>query len=465
MTELLQSFKDSNSSWGNIEIIIAENGENSVLTELISRFSSTLPITHYFPGVYLLTSEENVFRAWDQCKGKFTWILGDDDPVNFPVLSNLLEILEEGRHNVIKFNSNFIGAGGEKYRYQATPAYGESHTLNFNEFIRRVGMWHTAAGYSTWVFRTNLFDSKSANAWISKFQNPIYSHVTYFISKLHDKELLFVNQNLVNYRISGYVYGDDGWARYAKLTNKQYFFPWTLGFVRQLRALNESGALPLDIVREMIGDHVFSQRFLELDSMISLSIQQCILGLEKQRERFTLYEWEELASFFRQILPEDIEIWGALHSAVVTSWSGTWRQKKKKKSVITRMLSNRANNLVSNPFGRNFKMTSGMYDIYSFSDYFIGIKSTEVFSLGDICVIDFEKIPNNHVIRKSLATLIDELQKFDRTWQPRRIPSNYTSLSWFERNFYTKRIAKVFTTQKQRIIIRKILFRWGNFHR
>jgi len=465
MTELLQSFKGSNSSWGNIEIIIAENGENSVLTELISSFSSTLPITHYFPGVYLLTSEENVFRAWDQCKGKFTWILGDDDPINFSVLSNLLEILEEERHNVIKFNSNFIGPGGEKYEYQATPAYGESHTLNFNEFIRRVGMWHTAAGYSTWVFRTNLFDSKSANAWISKFQNPIYSHVTYFISKLYDKELLFVNQNLVNYRISSYVYGDDGWARYAKLTNKQYFFPWTLGFVRQLRSLNESGALPLDIIREMIGDHVHSRRFLEFESMISLCIQQCILGLEKQRERFSLDEWDELASFFTQISPEDIEIWGELNSAVVTSWSGTRRQKKKKKSVITRMLSNRANYLGSNPFVRNFKMSSGNFHIYSFGDYFIALKSTEAFSLGDICVVDFENIPDNHRIGKNLATLIDELDRFNISWHPRSIPSNSSSLLWFERNIYIKRIAKVFTTHKQRIVIRKVLFRWGNLNR
>ena len=458
MAQLLQSFKDSNISWENIEIVVAENGENSVLSEMISSWTPILPLVHFFPGVYLLTSEENVFRAWDQCNGEFTWILGDDDPGNFAVLQQLLKILEEGNHNIIKFNSNFIGELGEKYRYQTTPVFGISHTLGFNEFIRRVGMWHTAAGYSTWIFRTSLLDSKSANAWISNFENPIYAHVTYFISMLHDEELFFINQNLVNYRISGYINGDDVWARYAALTKKQYYFPWTLGFIRQLKLLTTNGALSIDVIREMLGDNTFSRRFFEFDSIITLSIRQCILGLEEERERFTLDEWKELISFLSQVSPMDVDIWSQLKSAAVVSWTGTRKQRKKTKRVVTKMLSNRNQYLNSDPFQRNYIMSSGTFDIYSFNDYFVGIAAGADISLGDVCVLDFENIPNNYRFGRSLTTVIDNLQKNDQSWSPRTIPNNSVPRYWFEKLTYVNKIVRVFTTHEKRIMIRKVLY-------
>ena len=115
--ELLGSFINYKKEWPDDtwEILISENckSEESQLTGLISKFSSQLPVRIVNPSEHLISAERNLFFGWQFAKGKYVWILGDDDPINFFEIDELVHRCQEEQSNVFKFNSIIISNNGE----------------------------------------------------------------------------------------------------------------------------------------------------------------------------------------------------------------------------------------------------------------------------------------------------------------------------------------------------------------
>ena len=311
--ELLGSFINYKKEWPETtwEILVSENcdAKSSQLNELIEKYNSILPVRIVNPEEHLISAEENLFFGWQFAKGKYVWILGDDDPINFFEIDELAQRCQNEQSNVFKFNSTIISHNGEPTGAVVTKCSAPEILMPFLEFIQKVGMWHTAAGFSTWIIKRDLLDGKEGLNWIKKFRSPVYAHVSYFIFKLYKENCLFVNKNLVSYRTNAYVADkDDHWGKYTTRAGMPRNFPWTLGFAEQLLELERVGIISRDYWGSVIGDHFGVPRFLEFNSMVNLSLLQ-MKNQKRQKPDLTKEEWKKLVNYFASIRPDIYDFW------------------------------------------------------------------------------------------------------------------------------------------------------------
>ena len=377
--ELLESFLNFRQEWpeSTWEILISENcdAKNSQLTDLIKFYTSRLPVRIVNPFEHLKTAEENLFFGWQFATGKYVWILGDDDPINYFAIDDLVHRCQSGQSNVFKFNSLIISHKGEITGNVVTKCSAPEISMPFLEFIQKVGMWHTSAGFSTWVIKRELLDGLAGLEWIKKFRSPIYSHVTFFIHKLFNESCLFVNTSLVGYRMNEYVEGkDDHWGKYTARVGMPRYFPWTLGFVEQLLELERLGIISRDYWGSVIGDHFGVPRFLEFNSMVNLALLQ--LGSRNSQELdLTQEEWKKLVNYFASIRPDSYDFWYLFLETI------DFKFKDKTNRIDRRILKENSKQLQNiwskrlneHPF-EIFKKTSiNGWDLYGFPNSYFAI--------------------------------------------------------------------------------------------
>jgi hypothetical protein len=236
------------------------------------------------------------------------------------------------------------------------------------EFIQKVGMWHTSAGFSTWVIKRDLLDGKEGLDWINKFRSPIYSHVTYFIFRMYKEKCLFINKNLVSYRMNTYAESKDNhWEKYTTRAKMPNNFPWHLGFVEQLLELETNGIISREYWGSVIGDHFGVPRFLEFNSMVNLALIQ----LNNRRSRkldLNLEEWEKLVNYFSSIRPDIYDFWFEFIELVnLKCMSKLSRKDKKILRIKSKALHlNWSNRMTSHPFEAFKKISINDWEIYSF---------------------------------------------------------------------------------------------------
>ena len=370
--ELLGSFINYKNEWlgDTWEILISENckAEESQLAGLASKFDSQLPLRIANPSEHLISAEENLFFGWQFATGKYVWILGDDDPINFFEIDELVQRCHEEQSNVYKFNSIIISNNGETTGEVVTKCSASEIAMPFLEFIQKVGMWHTAAGFSTWVIKRDLLDGKEGSDWIKKFRSPVYSHVTYFIFRLHQEECLFINKNLVSYRMNAYAQNkDDHWGKYTTRANMPKNFPWTLGFVEQLLELEANGIISREYWGSVIGDHFGVPRFLEFNSMVNLALIQLNNSLRKNLD-LNQEEWKKLVNYFSSIRPDIYNFWFEFLEVIDLKFRPT-RSKKDRKALGKKSKAlhlNWLNRMTAHPFEAFKKISINGWDTYSF---------------------------------------------------------------------------------------------------
>lgn len=315
--ELLCSlYKNSNTLNENrVNILISENIEsiNSDLASKINKFQDKLDITLVNPDTHLLSAEENLFFAWKFATGEYVWILGDDDPINFDVLPNLLERCKSRSSNILKYNAQLLDSRKFFSDTKVTKCELTDAKMSFLAFLQIVGMWHTGAGFSTWIFKRDLIESNQAFNWVSSFRSPVYSHVTFFIRACFQENVQFVNLPLVYYRVNDYVYRDseivDHWENYTNKVRMPRYFPWTFGFMEQIKRLENEIGLSRSYWGTVVGDHFGAPRFLEFNSMVGLALEQIRLDVAGSSYSAKKSEWDELVNYFESIRPDLYKFW------------------------------------------------------------------------------------------------------------------------------------------------------------
>ena len=416
--ELLESFINYKKEWPNEiwEFLISENCvvKESQLADLISQYDSRLPIRIENPPEHLISAEENLFFGWQFAKGKYVWILGDDDPINFFEIDELVHRCQEAQSNVFKFNSIIISNNGETTGEVVTKCNVSEISMPFLEFIQKVGMWHTAAGFSTWVIKRDLLNGKEGSDWIKKFRSPIYSHVTYFILKLHREKCLFINKNLVSYRMNAYAENkDDHWGKYTTRANMPRNFPWTLGFVEQLLELEANGIISREYWGSVIGDHFGVPRFLEFNSMVNLALIQLNSGSNGKHD-LNLEEWEKLVNYFSSIRPDIYDFWFEFLGVIELKFMPKTSKKDKKilRDNSLALQLNWSNRMNQYPFEAFKKLSINGWDMYRFpySNFAVPEGNSLLLNLAVKLVAPKHKFI---VLEESYEKLLESITKMD----------------------------------------------------
>lgn len=284
----------------NIELVISNNSR----TQLEYQDTEFIKIVNT-NGIYL-TAEENLFSLLRIAKGTYVWVLSDDEIPIQEGFKRLVQLCQEEKYDAMVWNSRVIGIEGEPLGHSRLSLNKDELKINYKQFLERTGYWSIAAGISLTVFKNNLnnFDFLKT---ITKLNSPIYSHVTYYAYIFNNKEFAFINYDLVLYQTNRHdviKIKKNHWEEHSKEQKYFYRYPWTLGFIRQLKLLEEEGIVGSEFFDKILDISHFGRRFKLAENSLSLLIDQRLYELQYPKSiKIKTGELIEILEYYQDHLP------------------------------------------------------------------------------------------------------------------------------------------------------------------
>ncbi|PWJ43307.1 glycosyltransferase family 2 protein [Sediminitomix flava] len=113
-----------------VEIIISDNNSPDHSYEVVANFQDQLPIKYFRNGSNIGVTA-NILKVTTYAKGKYGWIIGDDDLLAEDSLKNIVETLENAKNT----KGFIIGFSYEKSEIKSSVLEGDSSCLNHESQI------------------------------------------------------------------------------------------------------------------------------------------------------------------------------------------------------------------------------------------------------------------------------------------------------------------------------------------
>ena len=212
------------------------------------------------------SAEEHFLWAIPFATGDYIWILGDDDSINLHGALLLYKMICNDEADFFLFNQHCFLDG--KIRTGNIQCSLPEAITSISDYVLRAGTWYGLAGISNVVFK------KPEEEYLFKFKyikdlNPIYSHVVWFLYAFKEKIFKYINTPLVNYTMSETI-----WPEWCKKHNVSGSFPWTIGFMRQMKFLDT--VYGKGFFKDMMGAEWLGTRFKQLAFSATLFLSDFI---------------------------------------------------------------------------------------------------------------------------------------------------------------------------------------------
>ena len=284
------------------EILVIDNRSTDSTFAIAKSFEDRiLNLRVEIPATHVPTAEENVFRSFKRCNGEYTWVLGCDDIVRFEAIGEVIEVAREGKHDLAIFN--FMQSDKDGGMETVCNYFMKEREFSgaLVDFTQRMGFWWLIAGFSGQIVRTSRVASFDHAGLVAK-TSPIYSHVTAYLECLAKGSAAIINVQNVVYRLSDN--DPDHWKRAAGLLDvfDEYF--WTLGYIRQIKYLENRGIVGSDYLIKMIESNrngFFRPTIVIYDKLVSqLQLMETLRNRRGDRNRVKRSEFDEVVAFFEQ---------------------------------------------------------------------------------------------------------------------------------------------------------------------
>jgi len=295
-----------------VEVIVSDNSDEPLELEFNSPLFRTIR-----PSIRYKTAEEHLFYAIKEVEGSYVWPLGDDDVPTKEGIEALIELCRKGEWDAMTWNARNVGVNSEVISWSRVFCRREILELQYSDFITRMGFWSIPAGLSLTVFRRELMTDQIIQQ-IEANESPIYSHVVAFALAFRDAKFAFLNKDLVHYRTNSHDAKRDGnhWNGYADARGHYYRYPWTLGFIKHLKLLESEGAISKDYLARAIDISHFGSRFVLLDVVTNLFLEQLIMDITHQTKLpMNKVQIQEVVEYLELVDPPASEIWKLASSA------------------------------------------------------------------------------------------------------------------------------------------------------
>jgi hypothetical protein len=297
---ILTHYIESLNVENEVEIVISNNSDHP-LEGLNSKYLRILESNLKFE-----TAEENLFSLLKEAQGQYVWPLGDDEIPIKDSFQKLLELCRNQTYEAMVWNSRILGIDGESLGHSRIKLNKEILEITYEEFLLRTGYWSIPAGISLTVFKNNLNDFDFMKE-VFLLKSPIYSHVTYYAYIFSKVKFGFVNFDLVHYQTNRHDVlpkKSNHWFKYTQNSAIFFRYPWTLGFIRQLKLLEEHKIIKESFLDNALDISHFGRRFKLSEKVIELVLDQVILELStKQKNIMTKDELDETLRYLEIRIP------------------------------------------------------------------------------------------------------------------------------------------------------------------
>jgi len=242
LQDLLKSFLGQKIS-NDVEILIAINASNDGSLEVVKHYQQNIPYLNikYF-AEFLHSAEENISRSIQYCRGKYVFILGDDDAIIWDNFDVMFSILKNDQSNIPALIFNNISSVNKLIKFSDHIKIETKSQISFLEMDNKIASNHSygdllrdlgpttiMAFISRYVIRKDLLGDFSGHIKISR----IYSHVFALLEFLHKENLMLIDLPLT---IRGDSVVDERFKTLSDSTSQSTFFSWNQGLLLHINA-------------------------------------------------------------------------------------------------------------------------------------------------------------------------------------------------------------------------------------
>lgn len=305
LQNLLKSFLGQKIS-NDVEILIAINASNDGSLEVAKYYQQNIPYLNikYF-AEFLHSAEENISRSIQHCRGKYVFILGDDDAIIWDSFDVMFSILKNDQSNIPALIFNNISSSNNLIKFSdhiKTEAKSQISFLemdnkiasshNYSDLLRDLGLITIMAFISRYVIRKDLLGDFSGHIKISR----IYSHVFAFLEFLHKENVTLIDLPLT---IRGDSVVDKEFKALQDATSQSAFFSWHQGLLLHINSAIKNKFISSSWffeVKEFRDDGSSFRLWKHTLDMISSQIMKYLKDLERN-EKMSRQSIDILRSF------------------------------------------------------------------------------------------------------------------------------------------------------------------------
>ena len=276
--------------------IVISNNSNDEIDRQLSIYNVELLKT---PQIFM-TVEEHIFWVIQQISGEYVWFMGDDDIPIEDGVRKLTKIINQGNFDCLTFNGVRYNSKKNKSIKMINHKNGYRGKLQY--FYENSGLLNGPASISLYVTKREFLSEKYINE-IQDLSAPIYSHLTFFLRSFSNTNFAYFPIDIIQHAKSDKKQAKNfspNWVTFAQNSGNFYYFPWTLGLLRNINYLIKSKAVKEDFLSRIIETDPRSRRY-QLLPQIEDYIRLAFITRKKNLRQITESEVLELRQLVSEI--------------------------------------------------------------------------------------------------------------------------------------------------------------------
>ena len=276
--------------------IVISNNSNREIDRQLSIYNVELLKT---PQIFM-TAEEHILWVIQQISGEYVWFLGDDDIPIEDGVRKLTKIINQGNFDCLTFNGVRDNSKNAKSIKMIEHKKGYRGKLQY--FYESSGLLNGPASISLYVTKKEFLSEKYINE-IQDLNAPIYSHLTFFLRSFSKAHIAYFPIDIIKHAKSDKKQGKNispNWVTFAENSGNFYYFPWTLGLLRNINYLIKSKAIKEDFFSRILETDPRSRRY-QLLPQIENYIRLAFITKQNNLRQITESEILELRQLVSEI--------------------------------------------------------------------------------------------------------------------------------------------------------------------
>jgi hypothetical protein len=276
--------------------IVVSNNSNREIDRQLSIYNVELLKT---PQIFM-TAEEHIFWVIEQISGEYVWFLGDDDIPLEDGVRKLAKIVNQGSFDCLTFNGIRINLKNDKIVKMIN--HKKSYRGKLQYFYESSGLLNGPASISLYVTKKEFLNEIYINE-IQELNAPIYSHLTFFLRSFANANFAYFPIDIINHSKSDKKQEKElspNWIEFAENSGNFYYFPWTLGLLRNIRYLIKNKAIEKDFLSRISETDPRSRRY-QLLPQLENYIRLVFISKQKELRQITDSEVLELRQLVSEI--------------------------------------------------------------------------------------------------------------------------------------------------------------------
>ncbi|MCS3801733.1 glycosyltransferase family 2 protein [Niastella sp. OAS944] len=132
-----------NDAGGKVEIIISDNCSSDATTEVVNKYIQQGLVISYIKNETNIGVDKNIVQCYERAKGRFVWIMGDDDYLVPGSLPQIIEILTQNPTVGICYIRSKWMLNPDEYTPAPVSKLNWSEDTNNSAFLGKVHYWIT----------------------------------------------------------------------------------------------------------------------------------------------------------------------------------------------------------------------------------------------------------------------------------------------------------------------------------